>query len=459
MVKILSYNVFFKAMQIPANLKNVSNFIEKYGPYDFVGLQEATNWSIIQKNTPVLRKMTAIAYKEDFDEIVTFYDTYKYQLDDNENKLFGHMADINRPISILFFRDNLCIINLHAGHYSLDKNGNKIKDIYKLNYYIKRILSKNKHKDKFMEKLQSYDIIMMGDFNDKLADINFNLLGRQLYGINKNVTCCTSNLALNQHRLISDHILSTFPNNKTIVIPNLDASDHAPIISTLRKNIGYDFDGVLHMSVTAPDQEGQRHPLSINGPYQIFNEIIDKIIRDIHNGNQIFIITARTKSKTSINAINDHIKSSKLYPYRDQITILFSAGQPKINLLNEYGINTFYDDSCLRIKELYHAKLNNQLPLLTQIYFVNPDYHSYQLVTKNNNYCYEKIKENVEICINTINQLIINHDYRFKNPEINILLGQLKNGIENNSISIKECSKLQNDIIRLINVELNQEKN
>ena len=505
MIKVLSYNIFFKAMQLPNEksfdikcrpiindkkndlqystcLKNVAEFINAYGPYDFVGLQEATNWRIIQKITPVLQQhmMSAVSHCEGIDEIVTFYDNNKYELDDTNNVLKGHMADINRPFIMLFFKHKLCVINLHAGHYTYDK-GSRVKDIYRLNYYLEQTLIKNKFGNIYVEKLISYDIIMMGDFNDELRNINeFRLLGRKLYGINRKATCCDVNLAANNQRGAFDHVLSNFSRSKNIVIQDVThASDHLPIISVLSTkkfnplkplNIGYDFDGVLHMSVTPADTSGQRHPISLSGPFQVFDKIINQIYEEIIDGHRIYIITARSETKTSIDAINKHLMKTKLSPYMDQITILFSKGDSKVSLLNKFGINTFYDDSCLRIIELYDAKKNGLLPSLEDIYFVNPDNQTITLINQQTikKYCLSNKlnevasdldnKDNISICVNIINKLIIKHQYRFQNPQINVLLGKLKNGISKGEISLGQCTQLQSDIIKLINEDLHYNK-
>lgn len=474
MVRILSYNIFYKAMLLPDDkmfnitcnpiiydkkykikystcLKNVSDFIESNGPYDFVGLQEATNWKIIQKITPKLQKMAPISYKEDLDEIVTFYDQDKYQLDIDQYLFQGHMIDKNRPFIILFFKQRICVINLHAGHYSYRSHTN---DIYNLDYYLKRSLIENKFSKIYLKKLKTYDIIMMGDFNDSLKNNSqFNVLGRSLYGINKKETCCSNNLAPRKHHKALDHILSTCQNIKTVVLPNDFASDHLPIISNLSKNIGYDFDGVLHLSVTKADESGQRHPISLYGPYQIFNKIVDQIERDIIDGHKIYIITARSNTKFSYNAIKNHLVRTKLHPYIEQIDILFAAGQSKTGLLKKYVINTFYDDSCLRIIELYNAKKNNELPFLTQMFFVNPDDCSIILVNSHvmQIYCSKYLTCRLNPDISSFSSGNFH-----KNPQINILLEELKNRITLNNISVRECKILQNEIIRLIN---NEKKN
>ncbi|QGR53713.1 nuclease [Moumouvirus maliensis] len=402
MVKILSYNIFFKSMlnkplhkkcniirdsennlEYNSCLKNVSNFIQDNSDCDFVLLQEATNWNIIQKITPVLQNMKFINHKYDLEEIVTFYGS-SYKLDKSHHTIKGYMSDKNRPFLITFFNENLCIINLHAGHN---------EDIYCFDEHLINILENNRHKNIFLDKLKTYNIIIAGDFNDNLEDSSFKILvnkyfgikrGRKLYGFNKTPSCCNYNLDTIYQNKSYDQILSTLSNISTQVITNKSASDHMPIIGYINKNIGYDFDGVLHINVSLPDVEGQRHPPNLTGPYEPFNRIIDDIINNLKSGDKIFIITARHNRKQNLKSIIDHLNNTKLLNYLNKITILFSGGSDKTKLLHKYKINSFYDDSCLRIKELYLSMKNGHIPDLTELYLVYPEKNNYVKITEEN---------------------------------------------------------------------------
>jgi hypothetical protein len=235
-IRVLSYNIYFRAM-IPNNLpacnpilthnlppvfnyttclKNVAAEVNRI-PYDFIGLQEATNWQHIQKLSPNLTNMTAENYKPGVEDIVTFYGK-KYTLDPATPRLPGYMENIGRPFIILFFAQNICVINIHAEHN---------QDIYNLDQYIIRALSNPTYQPvaaQMVKKFKSYDIIMMGDFNDNLqiqggathtilTDPYFGIPGgRKLFGINKQNTCCDANLTANQNVMKNpyDHILSTW---------------------------------------------------------------------------------------------------------------------------------------------------------------------------------------------------------------------------------------------------------
>lgn len=259
-IKILSYNIWWKAMTPKGNiaqclplinkqtscLHNIVEFIDNNEYFDFVGLQEATNWKLIQKSSTVLSKMNAIGYNPNHEDIVIFYDKNKYELDDNDNCITGHMKTNGRPFMILFLtikkksnpddNQNICIINAHSDH-----NG----DIYEFDFYLKNILIKYKNYDNYLEKFKTYNIIMMGDFNDDLnkkksfvifTDDFFKIPnGRKLYGTNKEKSCCSGSL-VGKYIMSKayDHILSTSNRIITQVHNVKRASDHMPIIATIQ---------------------------------------------------------------------------------------------------------------------------------------------------------------------------------------------------------------------------------
>ena len=56
------------------------------------------------------------------------------------------------------------------------------------------------------------------------------------------------------------------------------------------RNVGFDFDGVIHTEVTKADKYGQRHPICFNNPKTKFDKII-KLINLYHKNNyNIYII-------------------------------------------------------------------------------------------------------------------------------------------------------------------------
>ena len=136
-----------------------------------------------------------------------------------------------------------------------------------------------------------------------------------------------------------------------------------------KTNYGYDFDGVLHISVTQPDKTGQRHAETWEGPYKPFKKIIEKIKNNLSNGDNVYIITAR--SSFSESTINRFLDDNDLSQLKDKV--YYTDNQDKTVVLNNLQINEFYDDSCLRINELSSKMKNNLLPHLKKLYFVEPE--------------------------------------------------------------------------------------
>ena len=191
----------------------------------------------------------------------TFYDPkYKLIVDgDNVNVIKGFLGnDDGRLITILFFENDLCVINIHPGHYgsntiqNLDKS---IEDImeerYRYNEFyrekdelINTNLSVNQ-KNEIKRRLANYDIILMGDFNSNLDFNNYNYnkfftsnyfaKTRTFYGRNKTPSCCSTSLNSNSNNINKayDHILFTSDNVKSTVHKINNASDHLPIIAEI----------------------------------------------------------------------------------------------------------------------------------------------------------------------------------------------------------------------------------
>ena len=151
-------------------------------------------------------------------------------------------------------------------------------------------------------------------------------------------------------------------------------------IITLSKKIkyAYDFDGVLHKNVGPMDEEGQRHPdpQKFNMP---FIKIINQINEQIKNGHDVYIITAHCEQNYIINFLKFH---GILIPV-DHINT--TCKTDKTNTLRKIGINEFYDDSCLRIIEIYINKNKGLLPNLNKLYLVNPESDSWIEILKNKN--------------------------------------------------------------------------
>jgi hypothetical protein len=83
---------------------------------------------------------------------------------------FGFSGNLGRGIQINFF-NNLCVINVHAGH---DPTKDKINMFDKsLMNYLESVYCDKKCKDIFIKKLQTYKIIMIGDMNDRLNNFTY----------------------------------------------------------------------------------------------------------------------------------------------------------------------------------------------------------------------------------------------------------------------------------------------
>lgn len=437
-MKVLSYNVKWDAMtgkekrcNTSSNpcINTISNFIENYSQFDLIMLQEASKYRDLVGMTPSMQEMKLIGGKVGPEEIVTLWNPQKYQLDDTypgscPNYLLGSITDNKgggRPIQIIFFRQKICVINIHADHDW---------QIGRFNFFVKNIIEKypKSHQNEILAKLSKYDIILGGDFNHKLNDLSTDKKIRifntsfykshvDLYGITFTNTCCTTNTNFYPHDKVTDHILSTLSGNKTdVIIPynNNYASDHLPIIRKLKlppsRNIGFDFDGVLHVDVGYPDRHLQRNPHNLEGPYTPFESIINLIRSEYRSGNKIYIITARPNSIKSLNAITYHLKK---YDLIDKISgIEFSNNKSKAKLLEEKMIDTFYDDSCLRIRELFD---NKECPTLKYLYLVYPEFGIWKLVDKD---CIDQlcggIQSHIDSIFSIIREIITDNSHREK---------------------------------------------
>lgn len=237
-IKVLTYNIFWKSStgvenyeEICSNdkcLNNIIKFIDKYFPYDFVGLQEASSWKYIRKNSK-LREMQHRSLIIDRENIVLFWNN-KHSLDQSHNYLIGHFKSEGRPIQMFFFDENLCVINIHAGHNY---------DFFKIDMYIMRILNNINllDRDIYLEKLKHYQIIILGDFNEGLEKSKLKFLNRQFYEKKTKPTCCDTTLTGRKKKTkISDHIISTKKIIEAHTFNLKYASDHNPVIAYININ-------------------------------------------------------------------------------------------------------------------------------------------------------------------------------------------------------------------------------
>jgi tRNA A-37 threonylcarbamoyl transferase component Bud32 len=249
-IKVLTYNVLHEISKINVCkedkcLKNICSFIDNNTKdFDFIGIQEYSNIPKMRKYSKELTKMSVT-----HDEIpeylkkygpVTFYNNKKYKLDDSCNTMkFGFSGNLGRGIQINFFNNNLCLINVHAGH---DPTKDKINMFDKsLMNYLESAFYDKKCKDIFIKKLQTYKIIMIGDMNDRLDNFTYITIAdkkRELYGRTTKPTCCEEKKTMNGKNVeygAYDHILSTFAKEFFVKVyrPMGFHSDHDPVSSTL----------------------------------------------------------------------------------------------------------------------------------------------------------------------------------------------------------------------------------
>jgi hypothetical protein len=122
----------------------------------------------------------------------------------------------------------------------------------------------------------------------------------------------------------------------------------------------YDFDGVIHKSVTPPDVYGQRNELPIKN-YTPFTKIINQI-KNQQLTNKVYIITARDLGDPKpLEYLTEHNLSN--------LEIYYTNNQDKSEIIKKLKITEFYDDSILRINQTYDAILPN----LKKLYLVIPE--------------------------------------------------------------------------------------
>lgn len=118
-----------------------------------------------------------------------------------------------------------------------------------------------------------------------------------------------------------------------------------PLINKVTKskiNIGYDFDGVLHRDINKYTINGQGHPFfkkNIKDYIPNLN-IIDKIKREIFEGNNVYIITRNPNDKS------DFLKKYNLdYFLENNHIFVASIDKPKYKYIEELNITEFTEDS------------------------------------------------------------------------------------------------------------------
>ena len=222
MIKLITYNISWKSMTgldrnwnlcntrdekdrrwVGVCVDNIKNTIDNK-KYDFILLQEATNYKKLIEGSKYLKHMQYLHSKSGKDEIITFWNKKYIPL----NYKYGEFKR-GRPWQYVEFKE-FTLINIHAPHISLDNLLLHLAEI--INHINNRI-------------------IIGGDFNNMIDKKKIKINGRTFYNDNKMLyTCCQPN---NLHYYF-DHIIDT---KKTphinIKKVKLLSSDHLPITGRL----------------------------------------------------------------------------------------------------------------------------------------------------------------------------------------------------------------------------------
>jgi endonuclease/exonuclease/phosphatase family metal-dependent hydrolase len=245
-ISILSYNISWESMQgsvrnwslcnnntdktnpkhFSVCVNNVSSVFDSIHNVDFVTLQEATDYEKLINQSSRLKNMNYEKYTSGLDMVVTFWDK-KYKLQDT---ISGEFEE-GRPWLASIFTNGICLINVHMGHYSKEKEFKKMETMMlEINNYINNINKNQKY------KLQKFRYIISGDFNYDIKqfgnDRHYFTLDNTTFYYNKKhiLTCCINR---SQH---NDHIIDSLAIPLDIKIPKVNymASDHKPILVELK---------------------------------------------------------------------------------------------------------------------------------------------------------------------------------------------------------------------------------
>lgn len=244
-LKILTYNISWESMtgrvkdwSLCSNneeknhpkhysvcISNIARVINE-NPTDFINLQESTNYHLLIEQIPNLKKMKYKFHKSGLDEMVTFWNPAKYTLE----KFKGGEFEVDRPYMCLYFKEKLCLVNVHFGHYK-DEG-----EVEHLNKMIENLELKKYHDN-------GYRVIIAGDFNNNIRNLSekfkkqhlqLNVGGVKFNVITQNLKTCW--LYRCKHY---DHVIDTLDVPIKIKIPTVAdmASDHRPVLAYLQPNM------------------------------------------------------------------------------------------------------------------------------------------------------------------------------------------------------------------------------
>jgi ADP-ribose pyrophosphatase YjhB (NUDIX family) len=127
------------------------------------------------------------------------------------------------------------------------------------------------------------------------------------------------------------------------------------------KKISFDFDNTIAMSYMTYDGE---RPIPI---FQSYNDkIIKKIKKHIKNGDDIYIVTARTKEfepDFPDQNVEAHLERLGLKEYFWPDRVIYTAGGKKVDILHDLGVSKHYDDAIEEHFDALEAKYEIIQPL------------------------------------------------------------------------------------------------
>lgn len=432
LAKLCKENAESGIRQCKENTKDViSTMISQNA--DFIFLQEASNHLELIQNSYEFSsgivtgniQGTDITYQA---EIATMYNTKKYML------ITTICGDLNekeggRPylISIFYVKSSNSFIVTINCHFPQD-----VKSLYILktveNFNGATINSKIKSLVHINIIIKNSPIIIGGDFNDRadkyaLFSKKFILFDHFFNSISKpDDSCCsgkntlrwenpTDNKTSDYFRFSSTNEWKIIYQDVNIRMPEFDVtiptSDHIPIKATIvveqhnQRNIGYDFDGVLHNFVFY--DEGKGDPKQIEGhpgpKYTIeqiregidekgsvkklkvrdfennynrcFTPITNKVFTNFVKGYKQFIITARQGLDEHMTKIlTNCLKKFNKLIFPDSHIRTIGGQSSKSTEIISLQLDEFYEDSPKKLIEIFEKWKNGHFKNGFQLYRV-----------------------------------------------------------------------------------------